>query len=1536
MQLTLIKKESINSCILPEKKNGQYWITEKDAAGCEKNVISVEGYKEKWFLISNKKVIIRDENNNKLPKAAIEPLQFYNVYFLEFNESALIYSEPITADRRYFKKLLFCPGNKIMIGRNSDCDIAFENNFVSSKHAEINVYEKNITIKDLCSSNGTFVNGFKVKEKALAPGDVVYILGLKVIIGKGFLAVNNPDNKVKYNEKVLKKFIKQEIEVLNDEEDDDEVNSDNLFYRSPRFKKDVERVKIRIDSPPALGNQDEMPLMLILGPSLAMGMTSLFTGIVTLQSVMSTHGNIMTAMPTLMMSLSMLLGTVLFPILSKKYETKRRKKREKLRQEKYRKYLKKVDQIIVEECIHQSKILHENNITLDECVTRIKLKQRNLWERTYEHKDFLTVRLGLGSIPLEADISYSEKSFSMEDDVLKDELYKLVDKPKMLEQVPVTISFLEKWISGLIGERAKVVELVKGIIVQLTALHSYDELKLVFIYDKNEESIWDFVKWLPHVWNKDKTIRYIAENSNEVRELSSYCTAEFKKRKDMGKDKSLEEMGPYYIVFSMSRELTKKAEIADMILENKSNYGFSLVALYDELKNLPKECRTIIELGYNECKIYDKSDITGKHTDFQPDIFLRQNIDDIAMHLANIKLDSLDASYSLPKVLTFLEMYNVSKIEHLNPLERWKKNDPTASLEIPLGASTSGEAFKIDFHERYHGPHGLIAGMTGSGKSELIMTLILSLAVNYHPYEVAFILIDYKGGGMANVFTKLPHLAGTITNLDGAAVNRSLVSIQSELKRRQAIFSETGKKLNVSNIDIYKYQKLYREKLVTEPLQHLFIISDEFAELKTQQPEFMNQLVSAARIGRSLGVHLILATQKPSGVVDDQIWSNTRFRICLKVQEKEDSMDVIKRPDAAELSLTGRFYMQVGFNELFELGQSAWGGAPYYPSEQVEKKAYDKVSIIDNLGHVVREASIDSKKAVVKNPPKQIDEVVNYLDDLAKEENIKVRPLWLEPIPSVVYIESLVKKYGIPKNEKYIFNPIIGEIDDPSNQRQLPMILPITEEGNIVIYGAAGNGKTTFLTTMMYSLMKDHSPSELNIYILDFASETLNAFSKAPHVGDVILSHESEKVNNLFKMLNKEIENRKKILSEYGGDYISYVTKGKGKEETIIVIIHNFSAFTEVYDELEDNVAYLTREGTKYGIYFVITSANTSAVRYRILQNFKQLYVLQLNDVADYPGVLGSIHGVYPSNYRGRGIFKKEDVYEFQTAIVGNSSDSIFEFIRGYCEEYASTWKKAGAKRVPILPEKADVDYFENEIVHNDFDKIPIGVEKASLKTAYYNFENLYINYILSSDNNSASFLEGLADIFVIKKVSELIVIDPSDMFNKTENREYKYAKSDAELENIVVYLFNTLVYRNNTYKDSKEKGEEAPKFERMICIINSMASLRNSLSEDGKNKLNVLLEKCEMEYNVIFVIADAVGSISSYSFETWYKKIQLNRGIWVGDGIGNQYQFKISNMSKELHKNIESDFGYVIVNGKARLIKLLSSKNSEGDDIYG
>lgn len=202
-------------------------------------------------------------------------------------------------------------------------------------------------------------------------------------------------------------------------------------------------------------------------------------------------------------------------------------------------------------------------------------------------------------------------------------------------------------------------------------------------------------------------------------------------------------------------------------------------------------------------------------------------------------------------------------------------------------------------HEKSYGPHGLVAGTTGSGKSELLQSLLLGLAVNYHPHEIAFVLIDYKGGGMANAFTGLPHLVGTITNLGGNQINRALASIKSELMRRQRLFSEAG----VTSID--SYIVLYRNKEVRLPLPHLIIVVDEFAELKSDQPEFMKELVSAARVGRSLGIHLILATQKPSGVVDDQIWSNSRFKLCLKVQTPSDSNEMLKRPEAAEIKEKG-------------------------------------------------------------------------------------------------------------------------------------------------------------------------------------------------------------------------------------------------------------------------------------------------------------------------------------------------------------------------------------------------------------------------------------------------------------------------------------------------------------------------------------------------------------------------------------------------------------------------------------------------------
>lgn len=1528
MILTLFDREQMFTLVLPEQVTGRYILSTSTEDGKPFDLMAVEAEEGVWYLKSNKHAYIRNDLGEIMIKVKVEP---FRTYIIDRSDgtSALLYVEPPTEDRNTYTKHIVT-ANSIKIGRAKDSQICITNKLVSGTHCVIEYDSMGQgTIIDRNSSNGTFVNGVKIKEKTLSTGDVIYIMGVKIIYTGRLLSLNNPHKSVfldRYSFRPLEldKPIEQEEEELDDFHKEKE-NKD-LFYRSPRFKRDIERREIKIDHVPQKTKKDETPLVLLLGPSLTMGMASMSMAIFMVYNISSRGGTWTQAAPMVIMAFSMLLGTVLWPILTKRHEKKKYAKQEEIRHEKYRKYLAEMEEVIEEERLHQQEILHENHVGLDQYIRRIKNRERNLWERAVGQNDFLQVRVGIGDVPLNADIKFPEKKFTLEDDDLQDELFALAETPQILREVPVTFSLIEEKISGVIGERQQVTQFVKGLIFQLTALHSYDELKLVFIYEKVDESEWRFARWLPHVWDESRTTRFIATEANEVKELSSYFEKEIGRRRELDERA---ELTPYYIVFSMNKNLAAKGEMTNLLLKEKRNLGFSLITLYDELQNLPKECSTVVELGEGKSKIYDKDDITGRYTAFKADYFQRKDGEDIAIKLANTKLATSAEAYQLPDMLTFLEMFGVGKIEHLNAPTRWRENDPTKSIETPIGVSTTGGLFLLDLHEKYHGPHGLVAGMTGSGKSEFIMTFILSLAVNYHPDEVAFILIDYKGGGMANAFLELPHLAGTITNLDGAAVKRSLVSIQSELKRRQAIFSETSRKINVSNIDIYKYQKLYREGVVTEPLQHLFMISDEFAELKTQQPEFMAQLVSAARIGRSLGVHLILATQKPSGVVDDQIWSNSKFRISLKVQEKEDSMEVIKRPDAAELSQTGRFYLQVGYNEVFELGQSAWAGAPYIPADKVEKSEDDSIVVVDNLGRVIKQARLEKQKAV-KNPPKQIDEIVTYLADLARQDNIKVRQLWLQPIPALVYLDELQEKYPVPAGEPGELNPVIGEYDDPASQKQEILTLPITKEGNTVIYGVAGSGKTTFVATLVYSLINTYTPEEVNLYLLDFGSETLTWFREAPHIGDVMLSHESEKINNLFMMLNKEVTYRKKKFASYGGDFTIYNKTAQEPMPAIVVVIHNYSVFSEMYENHEETLVFLTREGTKYGIYFILTGSTTGAVRYRLLQNFKSLYVLQLNDPSDYSGLLGSVDGVYPSKHKGRGIFKNDKVYEFQVAHITRNAGDMFRFMTGYCRNYNEKWHGKRARRVPVLPEVVDKAYLSGELSARTGSKWPIGVDKTSLGIVHFDFAR-NVNLVSATEvADTTSLMGGLAEIFTTEKEAELIVLDPGQRFKAPpENPGYDYIAQRDKLEPKVVDLFMMLVHRNNSTKDALEAGKAAPEYRHVVLLIHSYSELMAMLSGDGKDKLKLFLGKLE-GLNVTVVLSDSISKVSGYNFEEWFKsEVSLGDAIWIGNGVTDQYVLK-PKITNEMYKEIPEGFGYSIAKGKATLIKLLEATEAE------
>lgn len=1518
MIITTISKDRINSVSLPQKAAGQYWLYD-DSSKASERLASIEGLNDEWILKSNRKVKLLDSKGTAIKNTIISPLSIY-VLAKADGERVFVFTEPATEDRQFFTKYLTMQDINLSIGRSEQNDICFDNKVVSSRHASLSFRGGRWFLRDEKSTNGTFVNEKRISSMELTCGDTIFIMGLKIIIGKSFIAINNPDGKVRITNS-LSRFVAQKVLPV-DEEDEYELSEPTYFYRSPRFKRDVETATFKIDSPPTSPIADEMPWVLVMGSSMAMGMMSM----VTLVSAIASNN-----ITSMVMGGSMLVGTLLLPTITKKYERSRKRKKEALRQKKYREYLDKITVQINEACQQQEEILNENIIPIQECERRIMRIDRNLWERTMGQNDFLKVRVGLGDGLLDAEVSYQERKFSIDDDNLQEELYSLCEKEKTLHNIPISFSLYDNHIAGVIGARKNVIGFAKGLIIQLAALYSYDEVKFVFLYDPEDNNELEFVKWLPHVWSEDSKFRYIATSINEVKEVSAQLENIVAARQEISEN-DMVDVTPYYIVFSFSRTLAARAEMMKQILAKKENLHISIVAIYDELKNLPKECSIVVELGDSQGRLFDKDDITGRSTAFTPDIYPTQDPMDLSVLLANTLLDTSGGSYKLPKMVSFLEMFGVGKVEHLNSLTRWKENDPTKSLEAAVGVDTFGETFKLDLHEKFHGPHGLVAGMTGSGKSEFIITYILSLAVNYHPNEVAFILIDYKGGGMAKSFEKLPHTAGIITNLDGAAIKRSLVSIESELKRRQAIFAEASKKIGVSNIDIYKYQKLYREGSVTEPLQHLFIISDEFAELKTQQPEFMTQLVSAARIGRSLGVHLILATQKPSGVVDDQIWSNSKFRVCLKVQERADSMDMLKRPDAAELTDTGRFYLQVGYNELFELGQSAWAGAPYYPSEKVQKEKDDSVVVVDTNGHPIKEVRIDHRRAQFSNAKKQLDVITEYLRNIADGDGIKIRPLWLEPILALILLDEIKEKYHTT-TEKFKLNPVIGEYDDPVHQRQCVLRLPISEEGNVVVYGVAGSGKTSFVNAMLYSLLHEHTPEELNVYILDFASETLRAFSKAPHVGDVILSYEAEKVGNLFKMLQSETQRRKKLFADYGGDYSSYLKTSGQTLPSIVVAINNFAAFTEIYEEKEEAVSFLSREGTKYGIYFVLTALGTGGVRFRLLQNFKQLLVLQLNDEADYSTVVGKTDGLFPSKFKGRGLIKRDELYEFQIASL-TKDEALYAFIQEDCIKIANTWNGVVAKKVPILPDVVNREFLKDYVVSGKKLSVPIGVEKNSLNVHYYPFGNSYINVIMSAGSDYQEFVANLAGLIGTEIKANGVVFDmPKSIKEPAGNLKVVSTAKDCEAE--ITNLFNLVLYRNNTFKDAIEAGANCEEFTDVLVIVNSLAALKGVVGDEANEKLALILEKGSLDYNITIIIGDQSKALSSVSFEKWYKsKVSASDGIWIGSGITEQYQMKASKTTSEMHEEITSEFGYSLIKGKSTKVKLLNEKvEGDGDD---
>ena len=1258
------------------------------------------------------------------------------------------------------------------------------------------------------------------------------------------------------------------------------------YHRSPRIIYRGSEDKILINPPgqEPVKPSDEL-LKLIIPPLMMIGVTILIT-------LIQPRGIYILA------TVGMSITTMIFSIRGFFKNRKKYKADKKERIDLYHLYLKDKAMELTRLEREQKEGMNYHFPTVLELTDLVESYNHRIYEKTPLHFDFLYYRLGLGKLPTSYELNYGQRERSGKKDALEEEGYALYSRHKKIPDMPIPAN-LSHGPVGYIGPRNLVLEQLQLLVMQIATFHSYHDVQFITILPEEEKEQWSWMRWLPHAKLQELNVRGFVYNQRTRDQVLNSLNQILKLRRSQKEETSHKEstlFHPHYVVLVTDEKLILDHVIMEFFTEDPTDLGCSLVFVEDVMSSLSENIQTVINIKDRNTGQLVMEEGVLKETDFRLDHFpVDYDKERIARTLAPLNhLQNLKSS--IPDSVTFMEMYGAETFEDLQVSSRWEKNAPYKSLAVPIGLRGQGDLVQLNLHEKAHGPHGLIAGTTGSGKSETIQSYILSLAVNFHPHDVAFLLIDYKGGGMANLFKNLPHLLGTITNLDGAQSMRALASINAEIHRRERLFRE----FEVNHIN--QYQKKFKTGEAKEPLPHLFLISDEFAELKANQPDFIKELVSIARVGRSLGVHLILATQKPSGVVDDQIWSNSRFKIALKVADRSDSNEMLHTPDAAEITQTGRAYLQVGNNEVYELFQSAWSGADYQPEKDDMGIEDHTIYLINELGQyeILNEDLSGLEDAdEIKEVPTELDAIVHNIQLMCEEQEIPPVPQpWLPPLKERITLEELEEvQPTVAWEQEKPLSVLLGMADIPQAQKQEAVSINLAKDGHVLLYGSPGTGKTTFLQSAGMDLARKFSPKDLTMYLMDFGTNGLAPLSKLPQVADTMLLDQTEKISKFVRIMEKELNRRKKLLSDYGVGTLELYRQASGqKEPAIVILLDSYEAIKEeAYEaELFKLLVRISREGLSIGVHLLMTAGRQTNLRAQLYSNFKHQLSLPQNEASEVRVIVGATPlAMTMEDIKGRALIKREEVDVIQLAlpVSGANDTQVLNNLRQAVASLQEAWTGQRPSAIPMVPEELTMDAFLNlpttqEAVQNN--ELPIGLEFEEVQTIGLPFDR-FKHLLILSDKDAAmnAVTNHMIKLLLHLFDKEIVTIfDPID-----EYRSFK--------DNVGNYLGNGMSYRS-LLDSLKERVLMARKQRRMFEQFVIVTDLGQFVADSNiePNELALLMEEGH-RVGLHFIFATHKAYLSSYADIPKYMKTQLDTAI-VAMKMSDQSIFTRSTTGRE------------------------------------
>ncbi len=1051
---------------------------------------------------------------------------------------------------------------------------------------------------------------------------------------------------------------------------------------------------------------------------------------------------------------------------------------------------------------------------------------RRMWERRTSDADFCHLRVGRGSQRLATRLVPPQTGPVDElEPITTLALRRFVRAHSIVPELPISISLRGFAAVAVSGEREEVRGLARAMLGQLVAFHSPDDVMIAVVTSGRAKAEWEWAKWLPHVQHPRLTdgigpLRMMAGSLGQVEE---WLDDELRDRQRFTRNAPPQPDQPHVVIVIDDGDVTLEENI---VLE-EGLVGVTILDLSDSLGNLAarRGLRLVVDGDTVGARSGTSVEVFGS-----PDTMSVAECEALARRLSPYRIGAQDSGGDEEPLLAgagLLELLGLPEAMTFDVAQAWRPRTLRDKLRVPFGVGEYGQAVELDIKESAQegmGPHGLCIGATGSGKSEFLRTLVLGMITTHSSAALNLILVDFKGGATFLGLGDAPHVAAVITNLqdDLTLVDRMKDALAGEMNRRQELLKTAGNYANVK-----EYERARENGADLDPLPALFIVVDEFSELLSQKPDFADLFVAIGRLGRSLQMHLLLASQRLEEGKLRGLDSHLSYRIGLKTFSASESRAVLGVPDAYELpSIPGSGYLKFDTTTMLRF-KAAYVSGPYRQagaaavgsSAPVTSDRRPRLFVPDFVEKPLepeRPADAAPAKKEDANVPSLLDVIVSRL----KNAGPPAHEVWLPPLTEAPSLDQLLPPLS-PTEDRGL-SPVgffgngrlavpVGIVDKPFEQRRDTLWADLSgAAGHAVVAGGPQSGKSMLLRTMVTSMSLTHTPEEVQFYCLDFGGGTLSSLNGLPHVGGVASRLEPDVVRRMVAEMNTLLHEREQRFRDLGIDSMTEFRNRRRRGEIpgdrfgdVFLVIDGWLTFRTDFDQLEMQVVNLAAQGLSYGVHVVVTANRWAEIRPALKDLLGTRFELRLGDPSE-SDVDRRVAVNIPQGRPGRGLGR--DKLHFMVALpridASANSEDVGSGLADVVGKVRGAWRGRVAPQVRMLPETLPYEQLPRIAQQPAPRLVPIGVNENELSPVYLDFD-AEPHFLCFADGESGktnlmrTIVRGITDRYTPQQARIVLVDYRRTMLGfVTTEHMIGYAVSAASLTQMVTDVKGSLTRR--------------------------------------------------------------------------------------------------------------------------------------------